>query len=102
MSSRSFLLPVSAIAALCFFLSIFLVLYQPVKGPDVIQRVGWQAWSLASPPDTNTPSEPSVPSGLDWWNVSTSDTTTDSASLPLDVWNPLLPHDTGCKCYDGP
>lgn len=35
---------------------------------------------------------------VDWWNVTNNDETNfDSTSLPLDVWNPLLPHDTGRK-----
>lgn len=38
-----------------------------------------------------------VSEGVDWWNVTTpTGQTVDSASLPLDVWAPLLPHDTGC------
>lgn len=37
------------------------------------------------------------PEGVDWWNVTTPEyNTADTASLPLDVWAPLLPHDTGC------
>lgn len=39
-----------------------------------------------------------IPEGVDWWNVTgVGDTTVDSASFPLDVWAPLLPHDTGCE-----
>lgn len=38
-----------------------------------------------------------VAEGVDWWNVTTSeDHTVDAASLPLDIWAPLMPHDTGC------
>ncbi len=40
-----------------------------------------------------------IPDGVDWWNVTQDDTTYDSGSLPLDVWGPLLPHDTGRMCY---
>ena len=41
-------------------------------------------------------SNTTVPEGVDWWNVTTpTDQTADSASLPLDTWAPLLPHDTG-------
>ncbi|KAJ8482432.1 hypothetical protein ONZ45_g14949 [Pleurotus djamor] len=33
---------------------------------------------------------------VDWWNVTDGGgQAVDFASLPLDVWNPLLPHDTG-------
>lgn len=84
-------------------------LYQPTPGPGIIQRLGWQSWDVisASQQDlsvTNSttpgniatsPVEEQPASGVDWWNV-TDDETVDSASLPLDVWAPLLPHDTGC------
>lgn len=36
-----------------------------------------------------------VPAGVDWWNVTAPPETIDSSSLPLDVWAPLMPHDTG-------
>jgi hypothetical protein len=90
---------------LCFFLSIFLVLYQPVLGPNHIQRVGWQSWSLVTLINTTSPNgsvngsgevnSGPLPPGVPWWNVTASDPASDSASLPMDVWNPMLPHDTG-------
>jgi len=41
-------------------------------------------------------SNATVPEGVDWWNVTTpEDNTVDAASLPLDTYAPLLPHDTG-------
>lgn len=43
-----------------------------------------------------------VPQGVDWWNVSMNDaleTDVSSASLPLEGWAPLLPHDTGCMRF---
>jgi hypothetical protein len=40
----------------------------------------------------------SAPQGVDWWNVTIAeDNTIDAASLPLDTYAPLLPHDTGCE-----
>lgn len=45
---------------------------------------------------TNPSTDIDVPEGVDWWNVTSfDDTMADAASLPLDVWAPLLPHDTG-------
>lgn len=34
---------------------------------------------------------------MDWWNVTQKEQKIDFASLPLDFWAPLLPHDTGRK-----
>jgi hypothetical protein len=46
---------------------------------------------------TSAGSVATVPEGVDWWNVSKpQDNTIDAASLPLDEYAPLLPHDTGC------
>jgi hypothetical protein len=74
-----------------------------VNGPDHIQRVGWQSWSLVStdgiPLPGNGSEVPHVPAGLEWWNVTQTPSASDSANLPLDQWNPLLPHDTGSECY---
>lgn len=36
----------------------------------------------------------SVPDGTDWWDMDTG-TSVDFTSLPLDRWNPNLPHNTG-------
>lgn len=42
-----------------------------------------------------------LPEGVDWWNVSgipgLGQDKVDTTSFPLDVWAPLLPHDTGRK-----
>jgi len=112
---RSVFVPAAAVIGLCSFLTFFFVLYQPTRGPGDLQRLGWQSWDIVSPlptPDFPTgvdsthhdAENPSPPTSgdhhadVDWWNVNTSSTTSpvDSASLPLDVWSPLLPHDTGC------
>jgi len=39
-----------------------------------------------------------IPPGTDWWDVETTALEIKSRGPPLDVWDPLLPHDTGCKC----
>lgn len=107
---RSFLLPIAAVGALVFLLSAFLVLYQPLQGPEHVQRVGWQSWSIISLYDNSmnhtgqgsgSVTEPQHGSDVDWWNVTQHpDAKLDGNNFPLDVWNPLLLHDTGCTCYD--
>ncbi len=82
-------------------LTYVFILYQPTPGPGIVQRLGWQSWDSVSMSDSaiagtsDSASTKPPPEGVDWWNV-TLDTTVDSSGLPLDVWAPLLPHDTGC------
>ncbi|KAJ6610238.1 Metallo-dependent phosphatase-like protein [Mycena sp. CBHHK59/15] len=107
---RNVSVPVSTFISFSCMLIFIFILYQPTPGPGIIQRLGWQSWDVITPEKdlsatsntttgtaTNSHSspEPSIPSGVDWWNVTTDDEKLDSASLPLDVWAPLLPHDTG-------
>ncbi|TCD62378.1 hypothetical protein EIP91_006960 [Steccherinum ochraceum] len=113
---RAIFVPTAAIIGFSCILTFIFVLYQPSHGPGAKQRLGWQAWDIISdrPVDsvdlgatTNTPppsgdvAEPGlghVDSGVDWWNVSAPANPNDqfdAASLPLDVWDPLMPHDTG-------
>lgn len=103
---RSFFLPAVAIGGLCFLLTAFLVLYQPLEGPEHVQRLGWQSWSVINLDDKSSASSTGASSGtttgspngsgVDWWNVTVPEAPQiDSA---LDVWNPLLPHDTGRTC----
>jgi hypothetical protein len=111
---RSIFVPTTAIVAFSCLLTFFFVLYQPTRGPGDLQRLGWQSWDIVSPlaigdsssgannSDHETWDQPPLTSGddadVDWWNVTASATGSpyDSTSLPLDVWAPLLPHDTGC------
>lgn len=47
-------------------------------------------------PETTSPSKAPPQIGVDWWDVEDDETNAQSStSLPLDQWNPLLPHDTG-------
>ncbi|KAA1475450.1 Metallo-dependent phosphatase [Dentipellis sp. KUC8613] len=105
---RSIFVPTTTIIAFSCLLTFFFVLYQPTHGPGDVQRLGWQAWESISPsarPNTGAAGagagssgteDISVPEGVDWWNATTPEgQTVDSASLPLDQWAPLLPHDTG-------
>lgn len=97
--------PLAAIVGFSLLLTWIFILYQPDSGPGITQRVGWQSWEIVGIPNTadstsknNSDSsvDLSTPEGVDWWNVTVAEDMTDSASLPLDVWSPLLPHDTGC------
>lgn len=99
---RSICVPMAAIIGFSSLLTFIFVLYQPTIGPGLIQRLGWQSWDTVSMSDqdntvqTNPSTDIDVPEGVDWWNVTSfDDTMADAASLPLDVWAPLLPHDTG-------
>jgi hypothetical protein len=112
-SIRSIFVPATAIIGFSCLLTFFFVLYQPSRGPGEIQRLGWQSWDVISPsPTSNLPGSANTshidqevdnptPGGpdadVDWWNVTNPGANSvDSSSLPLDVWSPLLPHDTGC------
>lgn len=112
---RSIIVPTTTIIAFSCLLTFFFVLYQPTRGPGDLQRLGWQSWDIISPSSTGdspndvdhqSSDQPPPTSGdhdadVDWWNVTASATGSpiDSASLPLDVWAPLLPHDTGCTSF---
>ncbi|KAJ7180636.1 Metallo-dependent phosphatase-like protein [Mycena filopes] len=118
---RNVSLPVSTFLAFCSMLLFMFILYQPTPGPGIIQRLGWQSWDIISVHQeglstTNTtegvaigsPPSEQLPQGVDWWNVTTTQEAVDMASLPLDVWAPLLPHDTGLseiaitRCFVNP
>jgi hypothetical protein len=104
---RSICAPFTAVVGFSCLLTFIFILYQPTPGPGAHQRLGWQSWDLiTTTKDTSQvpTNEQAVPpkvsdptlEGVDWWNVTNSDDQkVDSASLPLDVWAPLLPHDTG-------
>lgn len=111
---RSIFVPTTTIIAFSCLLLFFFILYQPTDGPGDQLRLGWQSWdyisssseasyvgagSVDAEEEHTTPAQgdTSVPEGTDWWNVTAPEgDAVDSASLPLDIWNPLLPHDTGC------
>ncbi|KAK2463672.1 hypothetical protein APHAL10511_004423 [Amanita phalloides] len=75
--------PFATTVGFAFLLTYIFVLYQPSFGPGGVQRVGWQAWDVVI--DNTTHDRP----------VSRPDDTVDTTSFPLDVWAPLLSHDTG-------
>lgn len=93
--------PFATTAGIALLLTYVFILYQPSFGPGGIQRVGWQSWDVVidavknhSTATTTTTSDDTV----DWWNVSSPDKTIDTTSFPQDIWQPLLPLDTGRKC----
>jgi len=92
--------PITTVIGFSLLLTWIFVLYQPSRGPGMVQRMGWQAWEVVSmneAADTKpgTTTSGNTPEGVDWWNVTESEDKVDNLSLPLDVWSPLLPHDTG-------
>jgi hypothetical protein len=102
---RSLCAPITACIGFSCLLAFVFILYQPTPGPGIVQKLGWQSWDLITMTDaqveesthTSTGSVATVPEGVDWWNVSKpQDNPIDVASLPLDEYAPLLPHDTGC------
>ncbi|KAK7466365.1 Phosphatase dcr2 [Stygiomarasmius scandens] len=106
-SIRSGCAPIAAVIGFSCLLTFIFILYQPTFGPGLSQRLSWQSWDVissnnalaSSNSNSNNndaaQSSPDLPEGVDWWNVTTTQDTVDSVSLPLDVWAPLLPHDTG-------
>ena len=105
--ARTTCAPFTAVIGFSVLLTIIFVLYQPTRGPGNLQKLGWQSWASISPKPatgdpvttggTTTPNNGNgVPQGTDWWDVETPDPEIESSSLPLDVWDPLMPYDTGC------
>lgn len=111
---RSVCLPITTVVGFTLLLTWFFVLYQPNYGPGKKQRISWQSWESVSVDAVSGPSRPAInkpstndtrpePVGpgdsldVDWWNVTQPEDKLDYSSLPLDVWSPLLPHNTGCK-----
>ena len=103
--------PFTAVVAFSILLTVVFVLYQPTRGPGDLQKLGWQSWAtVSSNPATNgkvntgnttqggDTGSGDVPEGTDWWDVEIPEPEIESSSLPLDVWDPLMPHDTGCTC----
>ncbi|KAF8159653.1 Metallo-dependent phosphatase-like protein [Crassisporium funariophilum] len=103
---RSMCAPIMTVVGFSLMLTYVLVLYQPTRGPGITQRMGWQSWEVVTLSDEKAPSNhstspsagssPGVPdTNVDWWNTTKPDEKLDLSSLPLDVWSPILPHDTG-------
>ncbi|KAL4078830.1 Metallo-dependent phosphatase-like protein [Scleroderma yunnanense] len=91
---RSITEPTVILVCFSTLLTFIFILYQPTPGPGLSQRVGWQSWdSVSGTPSEGGETQGLPPSDTDWWNVTYPQD--DSSSYPLDVWAPLLPHDTG-------
>jgi hypothetical protein len=106
---RSVCLPISTVIGFSFLLTWIFILYQPSIGPGSIQKLGWQSWEIVTLPDLSQVPTPNNQSSTtptsdaeiegpekDWWNSTHLDDKIDFLSFPLDVWAPLLPHNTGC------
>lgn len=93
----------AAVLSFSLLLTWVFILYQPTPGPGELQRMGWQAWDAVPNTTPQSDSETVLPGAgdspiheeSDWWNVTTEQKQPDPITLPLDVWSPLLPHDTG-------
>jgi hypothetical protein len=109
---RATIVPAAIVFMFSILLTFVFILYKPSFGPGDLQHVGWQAWEPISAltegshnvevVDEKPPSATTDGEGLDvdWWNTTRpADSGVDTASLPLDVWTPLLQHDTGCVYY---
>lgn len=110
--ARTTCAPFTAVLGFSILLTIVFVLYQPNRGPGDLQKLGWQSWASISPKpvtdgqvsidNTTTQNGDSgsdgVPEGTDWWDVEAPEPEIESSSLPLDVWDPLMPYDTGRTC----
>ncbi|KAF9478252.1 phosphatase DCR2 [Pholiota conissans] len=105
---RSICAPVTTVVGFSLMLLYVFILYQPTRGPGIKQKMGWQSYEVINLSGHPTPAKPSpsegdlstepstLPSGVDWWNVTQpDDDKIDYSSLPLDIWSPTLPHDTG-------
>lgn len=110
--ARTTCAPFTAVLGFSVLLTVIFILYQPTRGPGDLQKLGWQSWASISPrpatddnvniDNTTTPGDDTgpggVPQGTDWWDVEVPEPEIESSSLPLDVWDPLMPHDTGRAC----
>ncbi|KZV63009.1 Metallo-dependent phosphatase [Peniophora sp. CONT] len=104
---RATFVPAALVFSFSILLTFVFILYKPGFGPGGLQRVGWQAWE---PVFDSSSAYSGGNSGVgavdeeqtvgddwdvDWWNVTKPEGGADTASLPLDIWHPLLQHDTG-------
>ncbi|KAF9531793.1 Metallo-dependent phosphatase [Crepidotus variabilis] len=106
---RSICLPLTTTIGFTLMLCYIMVLYHPGRGPGLAQKIGWQAWEAINIPKTGevhsspaagTGHDEHKTGGVDWWNVTDVPEVIDYSSFPLDVWSPLLPHDTGLSAIE--
>ncbi|KAF8325842.1 Metallo-dependent phosphatase-like protein [Cantharellus anzutake] len=87
----------------CYILFVLLLtfyIYEKPRPLGKFQHIGWQAFDtitpgVPAPSEPHDPSRPTNTSSVDWWDVVNDDSNVPPTSLPLDIWNPLLPHHTG-------
>ncbi|KAJ7890587.1 Metallo-dependent phosphatase-like protein [Mycena olivaceomarginata] len=93
---RNVSVPGITFISFCSMLMFIFILYQPTPGPGIIQRLGWQSWDtidIQEGPSTPTNTSGGVTTGSP--QPPPGNSRRRLASLPLDVWAPLMPHDTG-------
>ena len=75
-------------------LTYVFILYQPTDGPGEMLRMGWQAWDVVDPTDSDqfpinddTAVGGSPEEDVEWWTKADVSNQIDSSILPLDVWS---------------
>ncbi|EJU03587.1 Metallo-dependent phosphatase [Dacryopinax primogenitus] len=102
---RRLIVPFSVLVCFSFLLTFLFYLHRP-RGLQPIQniRFGWQAWDAVSyAPQPDRPAsngsgdtvKPPPTQGKHWWEIPEVSDGTIPQTLPLDIWDPLLPHKTG-------
>lgn len=99
---RSLLSPLLIGSILVFTLGSYFLLSNPAPAAQTTSKIGWQSWDTVEEARVKSPtpgggatagSEPGKGNGT---TSASGDDAYIDGSLPLDVWDPLLPHRTGC------
>ncbi|KZT52988.1 Metallo-dependent phosphatase [Calocera cornea HHB12733] len=102
---RRLIVPFSVLVCFSFLLTFLFYLHRP-RGLQPIKniRLGWQSWDTVSYiPMAHEPTsggdedtlEPPAQEGKHWWEVPEISDGSVAQTLPLDIWDPLLPQKTG-------
>jgi len=101
-------MPIGLILSFCVLLTTLDLLGTPIN-PARNQHLGWQSWDVVRYPKVVKPGQQVVSPGSltgskpgddandtsDLFDSDDDDSTSFAPSLPLDNWDPLLPHATG-------
>jgi hypothetical protein len=92
---RSFLPPASTSLLLAFLLSSYFILVHPAPSvPHISSRLGWQSWEVVEVA-TKKVQVPIANSSTDGAEGDDGLAEGGEVVLPLDSWDPLMPHSTG-------